>query len=92
MFQPTFTVSYSMSLSEYRRNFQIATGTLSTLGVIYAGYKTWVWSKRAGRLAIDFASIGNFIFFVSGVLSNVFFVITFGIAFYFMVFFKVRYC
>lgn len=78
-----------MGLDAYRKDFQIAVGTLSTLGVIYAGYKTWVWSKRAGRLAIDFAAIVNFIFFCSGVLSNVFFVITFGIAFYFLIFYKV---
>nr|XP_022342617.1 meckelin-like [Crassostrea virginica] len=85
---PTFKVKYSMGLDAYRKDFQIAVGTLSTLGVIYAGYKTWVWSKRAGRLAIDFAAIVNFIFFCSGVLSNVFFVITFGIAFYFLIFYK----
>lgn len=87
--QPTFKVKYSMSLVAYLKDFQIAVGTLSTLGVIFAGYKTWAWSKRAGRLAIDFAAIVNFIFFVSGVLSNVFFVITFGIAFYFFIFYKV---
>lgn len=88
--QPTFKVKYSMSLVAYLKDFQIAVGTLSTLGVIFAGYKTWAWSKRAGRLAIDFAAIVNFMFFVSGVLSNVFFVITFGIAFYFFIFYKVR--
>lgn len=85
---PTFKVKYSMSLVAYLKDFQIAVGTLSTLGVIFAGYKTWAWSKRAGRLAIDFAAIVNFMFFVSGVLSNVFFVITFGIAFYFFIFYK----
>ncbi|XP_062619193.1 meckelin-like [Saccostrea cucullata] len=85
---PTFKVKYNMGLDSYRKDFQIAVGTLSTLGVILAGYKTWVWSKRAGRLAIDFASIINFVFYVSGVLSNVFFVITFGIAFYFLIFYK----
>jgi meckelin len=89
--QATFKVKYTMALDSYRRDFQIAVGTLSTLGVIFAGYKTWVWSKRAGRLAIDFAAIVNFIFYVSGVLSNVFFVITFGIAFYFLIFYKVKY-
>ncbi|KAK3586521.1 hypothetical protein CHS0354_035056 [Potamilus streckersoni] len=84
----SFEVTYTMSQSKYERDFQIAIGTLSTLGVIYAGYRTWVWSKRSGRPAIDFPSIINFIFFVSGSLSNVFFVVSFGLAFYWLIFFK----
>lgn len=78
-----------MSWSTYSRDFQISVGTLGTLATLYAGYRTWVWSKRAGRPAIDFPSIINFIFFIAGSLSNVFFVITFGIAFYWFIFFKV---
>ncbi|XP_021355740.1 meckelin-like [Mizuhopecten yessoensis] len=85
---PTFTVTYWMSQIKFRRDFQIATGTLSTLGILYAGYRAWVWSKRAGKLAIDFGTILNFMFFAAGSLANVFFVISFGIAFYFLIFFK----
>ncbi|XP_053401621.1 meckelin-like isoform X2 [Mercenaria mercenaria] len=84
----SFTVDYSYSDTSYRRDFQIAVGTLSTLGVIYAGYRSWVWSKRSGRPSIDFPTIANFFFFCAGTLANVFFVITFGMAFYWFIFFK----
>ncbi|XP_076112599.1 meckelin-like [Mytilus galloprovincialis] len=84
----SFSVDYEYSTSKYRRDFQISVGTLSTLSIIYAGYRTWVWSKRAGKPAIDFQTIINFLFFASGSLANIFFVITFGIAFYFLTFFK----
>lgn len=81
-----------MSQSNYVRNFQIATGTLSSLGVVYAGYRTYVWSKRAGRITIDFPTLVNFFFFLCSSLANVFFVIVFGIAFYFFIFYKVSLC
>ncbi|KAL8605996.1 hypothetical protein ACOMHN_040495 [Nucella lapillus] len=84
----SFSTTYTMSWNTYRRDFQIAVGTLGTLATLYAGYRTWVWSKRAGRPSIDFPSIINFIFFAAGSLSNIFFVITFGIAFYWFIFFK----
>jgi meckelin len=78
-----------MNWASYRKDFQIAVGTLGTLTTLYAGYRSWVWSKRAGRLSIDFPTIVNFIFYTAGALSNMFFVITFGIAFYWFIFFKV---
>lgn len=87
--QVSFSVSYSMVQSTYIRNFQIATGTLSSLAIVYAGFKTYVWSRRAGRLTIDFPTLINFIFYLCGALSNCFFVIVFGVAFYFFIFYKV---
>ncbi|CAL1535264.1 unnamed protein product [Lymnaea stagnalis] len=84
----SFQVSYTMSQSTYTRNFQIATGTLSALGLLYAGFRTYVWSRRAGRISIDFPTLANFIFFLCGSLSNCFFVIIYGVAFYFFIFYK----
>lgn len=78
-----------MDQSSYVQDFQIATGTLSVLGAIYAVYRTWVWSKRAGRMAIDFMTLISMIFFLAGALANVFFIIIFGISFYWLIFFKV---
>ncbi|KAK7114529.1 meckelin-like [Littorina saxatilis] len=86
--QISFSTTYTMSWSSFRRDFQIAVGTLGTLATLYAGYRTWVWSKRAGRPSIDFPSIINFVFYMAASLSNVFFVVTFGIAFYWFIFFK----
>jgi len=84
----SFSVTYDMTTSEYTRSFQIATGTLSALAIIYAGFRTYVWNKRAGRLTIDFPTLVNFIFNLCNYMGNTFFVITFGIAFYFFIFFK----
>ena len=89
--QVSFNVDYTFVDTSYLRDFQIAIGTLSTLGIIYAGYRTWVWSKRAGRLTIDFPTIANFFFFCAGSLSNVFFMVSFGMSFYWLIFFKVRF-
>ncbi|PVD20536.1 hypothetical protein C0Q70_18692 [Pomacea canaliculata] len=86
--QVSFSVQYTMSWSKYYRDFQISCGTLGTLSMLYAGYRTWVWSKRAGRPAIDFPSIVNFFFFLCGAMSNCFFVIAFGVSFYWFIFFK----
>ena len=88
-FQPTFNVVYWMTEIKFRRDFQIAVGTLSVLGVLFAGYRSWVWSKRAGKISIDFQTILNFLLYCAGSLANVFFIITFGIAFYLLIFFKV---
>ncbi|ESO89760.1 hypothetical protein LOTGIDRAFT_192673 [Lottia gigantea] len=84
----SFSVSYSMSQSDFYKDFQIATGVVCSLGFLYGVYRTWVWSRRAGRVNIDFATLMNFLFFLSGSLSNCFFAVTFGISFYWLVFFK----
>ncbi|GFR70016.1 meckelin [Elysia marginata] len=86
--QINFQVTYEMSQSAFKENFQIAIGTISSLGVIYAGFRTYVWSRRAGRITIDFPTLANLVFFLCGTLSNCFFVVTYGIAFYFFIFFK----
>ncbi|KAK6982489.1 Meckelin [Biomphalaria glabrata] len=86
--QVSFQVSYTMSQSSYNRNFQIATGVLCSLGLLYAGFRTYVWSRRAGRISIDFPTLANFIFYLCSSLSNCFFCIVFGIAFYFFIFYK----
>ncbi|KAK7460326.1 hypothetical protein BaRGS_00038914, partial [Batillaria attramentaria] len=44
--------------------------------------------KACWSAAIDFPTIVNFIFYLCASLSNAFFVITFGIAFYWFIFFK----
>lgn len=90
LFQVSFTVEYTMFETEQLRNFQIAVGVLSTLAFLHAAFRTWVWSKRAGRIAIDFLSLINFVFLVAGSLANIFFVVIFGSAFYYLVFFKVN--
>ena len=84
-----FKVTYEMSQTAYEEDFQIAIGTISSLGVIYAGFRTYVWSRRAGRITIDFPTLANLVFFLCGTLSNCFFVVTYGIAFYFFIFYKV---
>ncbi|XP_052232195.1 meckelin-like isoform X2 [Dreissena polymorpha] len=84
----SFEVTYTYDPNDYKRDFRISIGVLSTLGVLYAGYKTWCWSKRSGRPSIDFQTIVHFFFFCSGTLANVFFVVTFGMAFYWLIFYK----
>ena len=38
--------------------FQIAIGVMSAFAVIWAAMKTWSWSRRSGKLAIDPYTLG----------------------------------
>ena len=38
--------------------FQIAIGVMSAFAVIWAAMKTWSWSRRSGKLAVDPYTLG----------------------------------
>jgi hypothetical protein len=88
--QITFDVGYSMSLDKYRNDMSIAVGVLSAFAVVYAAVQTWGWSKRDGRIGIDFPTLLKFLLFTIGVLANVFLVVAFGSAVWWFIFYKVR--
>lgn len=86
--QVSFQSEYIQNEANIQRNIDTAIGTLSGLGVLWACLNTWIWSKRAGRIAIDFATLINLLFNVCASLSNIFFINILGIGLYFLVFFK----
>ena len=87
--QVTFSVEYSMDLSAYRRSLSVAAGVLCALAILHALLRTWGWSKRAGKVAIDIVTIVKFIVFVCAGIANVFFVVCAGVALWWLIFYKV---
>ena len=89
--QLTFDVTYTMELTQYRNDLATAVGVLSALAIVYGIVQTWGWSKRAGKIAIDFHSLFKFVMFTIGNLANVFFVVSFGSAVWWLIFYKVSF-
>ena len=90
-FQLTFDTSYKMDLQKYRNDMAIAVGVLSAFAIVYGAVQTWGWSKRAGKIGIDFVSLMKFIMFTVGNLANVFFVVSFGSSVWWLIFYKVKF-
>ncbi len=78
-----------MSLGTYNNDQEIALGVLCALALVYAGFQTWGWSKRDGKVAIDFFTLIKYVFFALGMLANVFFIVSFGTAIWWILFYKV---
>jgi len=82
-------VVYSMSLEPYRRDISIAVGVLVAFAVVYAIIQTWSWTRRAGRLAVDFVTLLKFLLFACGSVANALFVVLVGSCIWWLIFFKV---
>ncbi len=87
--QVGFQVRYAMSLGQYEEDIEIAVGTLSALAFVYSFMQTWGWSKRAGKIAIDFMTFVKLFLYCLGNLANVFFVVMFGASIWWLIFYKV---
>jgi len=89
LLQVSFEVKYKMSLVKYARDKSISAAVLSSFALIYTVLETWGWSKRAGKVSIDFITMIKFLVLFCGNLANMFFVILFGTALWWLIFFKV---
>ena len=78
-----------MYLGQYDEDVSIAVGVLSALAFAYAFIQSWCWSKRSGRIAIDFVTLVKFVLYILGNLANVFFIVMFGAALWWLIFYKV---
>jgi len=78
-----------MSLEKYRRDISVAVGVLVALAVVYAVIQTWSWTRRAGRLAVDFVTLLKFLLFACGSVANALFVVLVGSSVWWLIFFKV---
>lgn len=90
LLQVKFEVTYEMELTKYNNDVSIAVGVLCALATLYSGLQTWAWSRRAGKIAIDFVTLIKFVLFACGNLANTFFVVTFGASLWWWIFYKVR--
>ncbi len=67
--QLEFEMRYSMDSSRYDKDIEITMGTLCSIGAVWAGIRTWSWTRRSGRMAVDFLV---FQIFYSNFISNLF--------------------
>lgn len=88
-YQVTFRVDYYMSLDEYETGTAIAVGVLAGLSLLYAGLKTWSWSKRTGRITVDFMTLIKFLLLSCGYVANSLFVVALGAAIFWWILYKV---
>ena len=83
-----FQIQYLMNLDSQVHAIWISVGILAFLSILWAIFRSWIWSRRSGKLAVDVISLFKFLMFLITGLSNVFFVVTIGVSFYWLIFYK----
>ncbi|KAM3920330.1 meckelin-like [Leptodactylus fuscus] len=86
--QVSFAVSYTQSQGTYKQDTDIALGVLGSLAGLMAILETSSWLRRSGQQYIGVMVIIKFLAFLSGTLANTFFLVTYGIAIYWLIAFK----
>ncbi len=82
-------MEYTMDLGQYDDDIAIAVGVLSAFAFAYTFVQTWCWSKRTGRIAIDFVTLIKLVLYMMGNLANVFFAVMLGASLWWLLFYKV---
>ncbi|CAL8079935.1 unnamed protein product [Orchesella dallaii] len=83
-----FSVTYMMDMSRSLEDVKISVGVISALAVIWAAIQTWSWNRRNGRVEVDIETIVNLFITSCGHLADAFFIVCFGTALYWFIFFK----
>jgi len=78
-----------MSLDKYRRDILIAVGVMIALALVYTVIQTWSWTRRSGRLAVDFITMLKFMLFACGNVATALFIVIVGSCIWWLFFFKV---
>ncbi|XP_078543168.1 meckelin [Lissotriton helveticus] len=86
----SYSVSYEMDQSEALIQTDVAVGVLGGLAVLWSLLKTVGWKRRIGSPLIDLQAALKFLIFYAGVLADVFFIVTVGTGFYWLIFFKAQ--
>jgi meckelin len=64
--------STSMSLDSQIQAIWISVGVIGFLAFVRSIFRTWIWSRRSGKLAVDIITLFKFLMFLISGLSNVF--------------------
>lgn len=84
-----FEVVYSMSLTSEQVVVSIISGVLVLLSFFWAIFRTWIWNKRAGKLAPDLVTLFKFFMFWFSALANVLFLVMVAVSLYWLIVYKV---
>ncbi len=83
-----FSVTYSMDNSKTKQDLSITLSVLSCAAVLWSVFRTWCWSKRSGKIAIDLFTIEELLIRTCGAIANVFFFVYIFTAIYLFLVFK----
>ncbi|XP_075694423.1 meckelin-like [Rhinoderma darwinii] len=86
--QVSFAVTYTQSQGTYKLDTDIALGVLGSLAAVLATLETISWLRRSGQQNIGIMVIIKLLAFLCGTLANTFFLVTYGIAIYWLIAFK----
>lgn len=86
--QVSFSVQYEMDQSDFLVQTDVALGVLGGLAVLWSLLKTAAWKRRIGSQVLDLQTVIQFLILYAGVLANVFFTVTVGTGFYWLLLFK----
>lgn len=85
-------MQYTVSKKDFRPvkdNIGYSVGILTFFGLVVACVQAWGWNKRQGQVTIDCFTLLKFALNWFNNMANAFFVVTFGMAMYYWIFFKV---
>ena len=78
------------SQAAFDQALRIAFGVICSLSAVYAILRTWIWSRRAGVVRMDFMLILKLVLFACGNLANAILVVIYCVTIYFLIFYKVN--
>ncbi len=84
----SFNVKYQMNLDSQNQATWIAVGVLGVFSFLWTIIRTWVWSRRSGKIAVDIITLFKFLMYLVLGLSNVFFLVTIVVPIYWLIFYK----
>ena len=84
----TFEITYLMTLEQHFQAIWISIGVISFVAFVWSIFRTWIWSRRSGKLAVDIITLFKFLMYLLSGLSNVFFIVTIGVSIYWLIFYK----
>ena len=77
-----------MSLASQIEAIWISVGVIGFVAFVWAAFRSWIWSRRSGKLAVDFVTLFKFLMYLLNGFANVFYIIMIGVALYWLIFYK----
>lgn len=86
--QVAFGIEYKMNLEPQSQAVWISIGIISVFSFLWTIIRTWVWSRRSGKIAVDIITLFKFLMYLISHLSNVFFIVSIVMSIYWLIFYK----
>ena len=83
-----FQITYIMSLESQIQAIWISVGVIGFFAFVWSFFKTWIWSRRSGKLAVDVVTLFKFVMYLINSFANVFYIVMIGVAIYWLIFYK----